>query len=118
MDMELLISKVFEKPPLWDKRSKLHANKNVSGKLWAQVSKDPVCEDYQHPWCSPTSASPNITAALVTCARKTSSVRVPLATVSGPLMVQRSPNQRCCVYWASLFLETITWVSRLRDGLL
>ncbi|KAK4322772.1 hypothetical protein Pmani_006440 [Petrolisthes manimaculis] len=45
MDVELLISKVFVRPALWDKRNKLHANKNVVDKLWAEICRDFDCEE-------------------------------------------------------------------------
>ena len=44
MDVTLLISKVFERPPLWDKRNKLHANRYVVERLWAEISKELECE--------------------------------------------------------------------------
>ena len=44
MEVELLISKVFERAPLWDKRDKQHANRNVIDKLWKEVSKELDCE--------------------------------------------------------------------------
>lgn len=44
MEVELLISKVFERAPLWDKRDKQHANRNVTDKLWKEVSKELDCE--------------------------------------------------------------------------
>ena len=38
MEIELIISKVFERAPLWDKRNKAHANRNVLNKLWAEIA--------------------------------------------------------------------------------
>ncbi|XP_050714392.1 uncharacterized protein LOC126997371 [Eriocheir sinensis] len=40
MNTELLISEVFKRQPLWNKRNKFHTNKNVVDKLWAEVSKE------------------------------------------------------------------------------
>lgn len=45
MDAELLITKVFERPPLWDKRNKNHSNRNVTDKLWEDVSKELDCKE-------------------------------------------------------------------------
>ena len=44
MDIEQLISKIFEKSPLWDKKNKLHAKRNVVDKLWGEISKELDCE--------------------------------------------------------------------------
>ncbi|KAF5283656.1 hypothetical protein FQR65_LT13780 [Abscondita terminalis] len=38
MDKEALITAVFEKPPIWDKREKLHSNRNVIDKYWKEIS--------------------------------------------------------------------------------
>ena len=44
MDIEILISEVFHRVPLWDKRDKKHANRNVTDKLWKEASKELDCE--------------------------------------------------------------------------
>lgn len=38
MDKDLLIAAVFEKTPIWDKRHKLHSNRNVVDKYWKEIS--------------------------------------------------------------------------------
>ena len=57
MDVELLITKVRERTPLWDKRNKHHANRNIVNKLWSEVVKELDCEGKQNSFlmceCSP-----------------------------------------------------------------
>ena len=38
MDIESIITKIYERTPLWDKRNMAHSNHNVVNKLWAEVA--------------------------------------------------------------------------------
>ncbi|XP_044760300.1 uncharacterized protein LOC123317754 [Coccinella septempunctata] len=38
MDVDLLISEIFVRPPLWDQNNKNHHNRFISDKLWGQVA--------------------------------------------------------------------------------
>lgn len=39
MDSDVLISLVFSKQPVWDKRDKTHCNRNVTDKCWKEISE-------------------------------------------------------------------------------
>ena len=39
MDSDVLISLVFSKQPVWDKRDKRHCNRNVTDKCWQEISE-------------------------------------------------------------------------------
>ncbi|XP_063842374.1 uncharacterized protein LOC135090051 [Scylla paramamosain] len=45
MDVELLIAKVYERQPVWNKWNKHHANRNVVDRLWAEISQELNCEE-------------------------------------------------------------------------
>jgi hypothetical protein len=38
MDTDTLISKVFLRPAIWDKRLKVYINRAVVGKCWREIS--------------------------------------------------------------------------------
>ena len=38
MDVEAIITKIFERTPPWDKTNKAHSNRNVINKLWAEAA--------------------------------------------------------------------------------
>ncbi|GFN77977.1 hypothetical protein PoB_000448300 [Plakobranchus ocellatus] len=40
MDVERLISAVFERPCIWDMRRNDHSNRNVTDKAWKDISKE------------------------------------------------------------------------------
>lgn len=40
IDNEVLIALVFDKAPLWDKRNKFYSNRNVTDKLWKEISSE------------------------------------------------------------------------------
>ncbi|CAH1986672.1 unnamed protein product [Acanthoscelides obtectus] len=40
MDIDILISLVFSKPPVWDKRDKRHSNRYVVDKCWREISAE------------------------------------------------------------------------------
>ncbi|XP_012946166.1 uncharacterized protein LOC106013889 [Aplysia californica] len=44
MDVEVLIACVYKRSPIWDKRHKLHANRNVIDKLWTEIAAEMKCE--------------------------------------------------------------------------
>ena len=44
MDVELLIAKVYERQPVWNKWNKHHGNRNVVDRLWAEISQELNCE--------------------------------------------------------------------------
>ncbi|MPC54462.1 hypothetical protein E2C01_048379 [Portunus trituberculatus] len=44
MDVELLIAKVYERQPVWNKWNKQHAKRNVVDKMWAEISHELKCE--------------------------------------------------------------------------
>ena len=44
MDIEVLVAKVYERKPIWNKWDKEHANRNVVDKLWAEISQEMKCE--------------------------------------------------------------------------
>ncbi|XP_045123377.1 uncharacterized protein LOC123511495 [Portunus trituberculatus] len=45
MDVELLIAKVYERQPVWNKWNKQHAKRNVVDKMWAEISHELKCEE-------------------------------------------------------------------------
>ncbi|XP_076034828.1 uncharacterized protein LOC143021305 [Oratosquilla oratoria] len=47
MDVELLITSVYERQPLWNKWNKHHSNRALVDKLWAEISKELNCEELQ-----------------------------------------------------------------------
>ncbi|XP_050311195.1 uncharacterized protein LOC126746843 [Anthonomus grandis grandis] len=40
MDVEILIASVYKKCPIWDKKSKLHSNRNVVDKCWKEIAEE------------------------------------------------------------------------------
>lgn len=40
MDIDNLISAIFVRSPIWDKRNKNHSNRNVVEKCWKEISKE------------------------------------------------------------------------------
>ena len=40
MDTDALISKVFLRPAIWEKRLKVYANRAVVGKCWREISEE------------------------------------------------------------------------------
>ncbi|XP_050315311.1 uncharacterized protein LOC126749663 [Anthonomus grandis grandis] len=40
MDIEILIASVYKKCPIWDKKSKLHSNRNVVDKCWKEIAEE------------------------------------------------------------------------------
>ena len=40
MDVEVLVAKIYERKPIWNKWDKQHANRNVVEKLWAEISQE------------------------------------------------------------------------------
>lgn len=44
-DKDILISKVFLKSVIWDKRLKGHANRNVVDKAWKEIAAEMGVED-------------------------------------------------------------------------
>ncbi|GFO23701.1 hypothetical protein PoB_005020600 [Plakobranchus ocellatus] len=65
MDCEKLTSAVFERPIIWDKRNRLHGNRNAVEKKWSEISKEMNCEatwtKTRH--CRVTKARPRPTCA-------------------------------------------------------
>ena len=47
MDVELLIAKVYERLPVWNKWKKHPANRNVVDRLWVEISHELNCEGKQ-----------------------------------------------------------------------
>ncbi|XP_076034496.1 uncharacterized protein LOC143021098 [Oratosquilla oratoria] len=47
MDVELLITNVYERQPLWNKWNKHHSNRALVDKLWAEISMELNCEELQ-----------------------------------------------------------------------
>ncbi|GFR87190.1 hypothetical protein ElyMa_000740400 [Elysia marginata] len=45
MDIDKLISSVFKRAPIWDKRDKLHATRSVIESLWKEIANDIQYED-------------------------------------------------------------------------
>ncbi|CAG9822198.1 unnamed protein product [Phaedon cochleariae] len=44
MDIEVLIAAVFKRTPIWDKRHKLHSNRNSVDRYWKEISNE-IIED-------------------------------------------------------------------------
>ncbi|RUS82551.1 hypothetical protein EGW08_009681, partial [Elysia chlorotica] len=45
MDVDTLIASVYERPPVWDKKHKLHRNRNVIDRLWQEISNEMQMEE-------------------------------------------------------------------------
>ena len=48
MNTDLLISLVFVRKPIWDKREKLHANRIIVEKLWKEIATEMGLEGRQN----------------------------------------------------------------------
>ncbi|CAL4166370.1 unnamed protein product [Meganyctiphanes norvegica] len=47
MDVESLIVCVFQKPAVWDKKHKMHSNKNVVEGCWKEISREMNCDEFE-----------------------------------------------------------------------
>ena len=52
MDVDALISYVYTRTPIWDKRDKLHANRSVVDKLWKEIANEIQHEGKKHSFSS------------------------------------------------------------------